>query len=86
MKSVALHEVPDASALSLLSASTSAPWATGDWIICVGAERPVVEGMVRCPLRGSVEISTCIDCRFLETMAAERRPDRECGAGTDLAS
>jgi hypothetical protein len=62
-----------------------APWARGDWIICVGAERPVVGGIVRCPLRGSVEISTCIDCRLLETVAAERRLDRACGVGTDLA-
>lgn len=54
----------------------------GGWIICRGAERPVVGGAIWCPLHGSVDLLRCLDCHLLETVVAERRADRECEGGT----
>jgi hypothetical protein len=51
------------------------------WIICLGAERAVTQGIVRCPLKGNVDLSHCLECHLLETLAAERRRDRDCEAG-----
>jgi len=54
---------------------------TVSWIICLGAERTAVEGIVSCPLEGDVDLSRCLDCHLLETVAAERGRDRECEVG-----
>lgn len=70
-----------------MSATTTVPSppavqdAPGGWIVCLGDERSVTQGLVACPLRGSVELAVCLDCHLLETMAAERRRDGDCQVG-----
>ena len=55
------------------------------WIVCLGAERAGAGGTIQCPLRGAVDISRCLECHLLETVAAERRRDRECEAGAEAS-
>jgi hypothetical protein len=62
------------------SASPSLPPANDSWIVCRGMTRDVVDGTVACPLRGTVAVSVCRDCRFLETVPGEWR---RWSCGTD---
>lgn len=51
------------------------------WIICLGAERTAVEGIVSCPVDGAIDLSRCLGCHLLETMDGERSDYRECHVG-----
>ena len=57
--------------------------ATLEWIICEGAERPVVEGRVDCPRAQAatplVDVETCLLCRHLMATPIDREWQGECG-------
>ena len=48
-----------------------------DWIVCRGATRDVVDGVVDCPAHGPIDVAECADCHFLEAVQAEWR-QMEC--------
>lgn len=53
---------------------------SGEWVACVGAERDVLLGVVRCPLTGGlIGAARCEACRHLVTRSNDR--DGECGIG-----
>jgi len=49
-----------------------------EWVVCGSATRAVQSGVAECPHNGPTSLSTCIDCRFLQTMEGER--DLSCSA------
>jgi hypothetical protein len=55
-----------------------------DWIVCLGAERPMAEGQVRCPTGADstatvqVDVEDCLACRYLMATAADRAPQFMC--------
>ncbi|HEX9634901.1 MAG TPA: hypothetical protein VGB34_05380 [Candidatus Limnocylindria bacterium] len=56
------------------------PYPRVSWIVCRGAERDVRDGVVRCPLKGNIDVAHCMECHLLETLAAERDRSLECRA------
>lgn len=48
-----------------------------DWIVCRGATRDVVAGIVECPANGPTHLAMCADCHLLEAVQAEWR-QMEC--------
>lgn len=59
-----------------------------DWIVCLGAERPVADMRVHCPGRydpttpdAEVDVEVCLSCRYLIATAAERIPQFMCAVG-----
>lgn len=44
------------------------------WIVCHGwEERTIAAGLVACPYRGTVDVATCLACRYLALMESDRR-------------
>lgn len=72
--------------MNVLAAEAPAP----AWLVCLRAQRDIVEGAVACPLSGSpvpVPIAGCLECRHLEYVAEERRALRWCSTrGEDRVS
>ena len=59
--------------------------ANVEWIVCDGAERPVIEGLVDCPRQQAltarlVEVDTCLLCRHLMATPIDREWQGECAA------
>lgn len=58
--------------------------STGDaqlkWVVCHRATRSVWRLVVSCPLRGPVQGSACMGCRFLTTSSLERDDASWCDA------
>lgn len=46
----------------------------GDWVVCLGAERSVDDGMVECPRAGgaTIPVEACRACRLLAWHRNER--------------
>lgn len=63
---------------------SAAPPRAG-WVVCEGATRPVMDAVVRCPLRGPVAAVECLGCHLLVTSSVERRNLGWCVAETDSA-
>ena len=56
---------------------------TLEWIVCEGAERPVIERRVACPRRRTliarlVDIDECLLCRHLMATPIDRERQGEC--------
>ena len=52
--------------------------AGDSWIVCAGHTRDVIDGLISCPLLGSVALSDCLGCHLLVTVAQERDVRRAC--------
>ena len=50
------------------------------WVVCHCATRTVSRSVVRCPMRGRLDASTCLGCRFLTTSSVERDGGSWCDA------
>jgi hypothetical protein len=44
-----------------------------EWVVCRGATRETVAGLLSCPRQGRVPLHACLDCRLLVTWSGERR-------------
>ena len=56
------------------------------WIVCLGAERQVVDGRAACPRSSSpadVAIETCLLCRHLMATPVDRMAEGMCSSGTN---
>jgi hypothetical protein len=43
------------------------------WIVCDGPEeRTIAAGLVACPHRGTVDVATCLACRYLALVESDR--------------
>jgi len=49
-----------------------------DWIVCLGAMRSVVDGLVVCPAGISAPWRHCLGCRHLTVAADDRGVERFC--------
>jgi hypothetical protein len=54
-----------------------------EWIVCDGAERPVIEGRVDCPRQQAltarlVDVDTCLLCRHLMATPIDREWQGDC--------
>lgn len=56
------------------------------WIVCMGATRALVEGVVVCPLGTLSSSASCLACHFLEGSEGDRRMERSCSVGPDASS
>jgi hypothetical protein len=54
-----------------------------EWIVCLGAERAVVDGIVACPRSRprAVAVTDCLDCRFLSWRDSDRNQPDPCSTG-----
>jgi hypothetical protein len=70
--------------MNVIAAEAPAP----AWLVCLRAQRDIVEGAVACPLSGSpVPVAGCLECRHLEYVAEERRASPWCSTcGEDRVS
>lgn len=50
------------------------------WVVCHSQTRSVTRSTVSCPLRGTVDCSRCLGCRFLMTSSVERSIETWCSA------
>ena len=54
-----------------------------EWIVCDGAERPVINGLVDCPRQQAltarlVDFDTCLLCRHLMATPIDREWQGQC--------
>ena len=56
-----------------------------NWIVCMGATRAVVEGVVVCPLGTLASGAGCVACHFLEGSEGDRRRERTCSVGPEAS-
>ena len=66
----------------LIDAGAGPPRRSGTpWIVCAGRTRDINDGQVRCPGRGVVAMTACLNCHLLVTCSAERDLRVECSTG-----
>lgn len=62
-----------------------------EWIVCDGAERPVIEGLVDCPRRRALtarlaDVDDCLLCRHLMATPIDRDWQGECATEAPAAA
>ena len=70
--------------MTIARGKTGGGLAVLDWIVCLGAERPVAQMRVHCPRRydgtsdAEVDAEVCLSCRHLLTTPVDRMPQFSC--------